>query len=193
MIYSLKASLISSSSSGIVISASPFSLEALCSERDKEELLEWDYNYEVPVVISWDLNGRSLASSCFAFSNFERRELFIALTNIKGIGKLSALAVLDCGEVSDTLRAVVSNDLNYFSPVPGLGKAKTSLVISKLAAKYKGLLPDAIEAPISALVEAREALVLQGMNADIAEINLIKSLENCASVPKTGEKWLDLL
>lgn len=193
MFRSLTISAADPDGAGLVLHAGPLTVFASCSERDRDVLLEKSFPCQVPIVVNLSVTGHSLIPSCYAFASIQRRDLFQALTEIKGIGTTSALSVLDCGEPSDTLRAAAGEDSAYFAPVPGLGKAKIGLVISKLAQRYAGLLPDPIDAPVSALVEAREALVAAGKNDEEAEIALIRALSEAASTPKTAEAWLQLL
>lgn len=193
MIRSLRVSDIQPLAKGVTLTVGPLLIEASCSERDAEQLLARELPVEVATLVSFDLVGRDLVASCFAFSDHERRDLYNALTQIKGIGNHSAIAVLDCGEVGDTLRAAASKDSAYFAPVPGLGKAKIALVIDKLASRYQGMLPDPIPSPVQALVEAREALVASGQAADDAELALIEAMKAAPTAPKDAESWLALL
>lgn len=193
MVSSLIVDELQPTATGIRFRSGPLVIDAACSERDRDELLAAGLPGEVAISISLDLVGHSLIPSCFAFASDARRGLFISLTKIKGIGKQSAVAVLDCGEVDDTLRAAVSKDDGYFAPVPGLGKAKIALVIAELTKGYQGMLPEAIEAPVAALVEAREALVSGGAPPLQAELELLAALEAAPTPPKSAEAWLALL
>lgn len=163
------------------------------SPRDIDELCSRGFPTEVYTQIEVDLSVPSSATLvALAFSTPDRRRLYRDVVSIKLIGRASALAVLDSGEVRDTLRAVAGADLGYFQSVPGLGKKKAEAVIAGLKVRYQGYLPKAIKAPVLLLVEARDALVGGGEDPAVAEARLLAALEDGAK-PTSAEAWLELL
>jgi hypothetical protein len=102
-----------------------------------------------------------------AFSSVERRDLYRRLRKISGIGRRSALAVLDCGEVRDIVRAASAKEHTFWRGVPGLG-AKRIAALETALAKY-GDRPRPVPCSVSAWVEARDSLVQGGLSLDDAE------------------------
>jgi Holliday junction resolvasome RuvABC DNA-binding subunit len=103
------------------------------------------------------------------FSSERRREMYLLLRSLSGIGRKSALLVLDCGETTDILRAAAGDDARFFQQVPGLGKKRIDDLLKNLQKKYKGQLPQALPLPVTEWVEARQALLGTGMTLREAE------------------------
>jgi Holliday junction DNA helicase RuvA len=142
-----------------------------CSHRDAERL---DGSAEAVLVI---LEVSEDALSLVGFSSESRRRLYRALRAVSGIGRRSALLVLDCGESLDTLRAVAGGDTAYFLDVPGLGKARIGAVMAELERRYKGALPSPLPIPVRAWVDARDALLHDGLSVDEAESRLRTTMD----------------
>src|ERR1035437_1114512 len=111
---------------GVCLRCGDITFFAECPHRDTDRLVrEHD---AIPVQLEMADDTMILV----AFSSSERRKLYRALRAISGIGRRSALLVLDCGEVIDTLRAASGRDHDYFHEVPGLGKARIGAIIAEL-------------------------------------------------------------
>lgn len=154
------------------------------SARDRTSLSDLKEG-DIYCELEFDLKSGTLHA--LAFADEARRTLYRALRAVSGIGRASAFAVLDAGEVLDTLRAVAANDGGYFSQVPGLGPKKITAVIASLGKRYIGSLPRPIPAPMALLVEAREALVHQGFTERKAEELLLSAVDDKI---KSAEDWL---
>lgn len=119
------------------------------------------------------------------FSSERRRDLYLLLRSLSGIGRKSALLVLDCGETVDILRAAAGEDSLFFQQVPGLGKKRIEDLLSNLQKKYKGQLPQRLPVPVTEWVEARTALLRSGIDFRQAE-ELLHKKEG-----KTAEELLE--
>jgi hypothetical protein len=127
------------------------------------------------------------------FSSTERRKLYRALRAVSGIGRRSALWVLDCGEVIDTLRAVAGKDQTYFQPVPGLGKARVGAIIMELEKRYKESIPKPLPLAVPIWVEARDAIMHSNPDILAAERQLLEAIKKAASPPRSAEELLALI
>jgi len=170
MLDQLLAERVEGTSHGIAAELGAWRLLFASPGRDRDQLDDGRSPVRLYCELELDLNTGTLQS--LAFANEERRDLYRALRSISGIGRASAFAVLDAGELIDTLRAVAGEDAAYFSAVPGLGPKKVGSVIRALGKLYGGHLPQPIDAPVAMLVEAREALMLRGLSAREAEARL---------------------
>jgi Holliday junction resolvasome RuvABC DNA-binding subunit len=172
---------------GIAVQLGRWQLVFATSTHDRTLLCDSD-ECDIYCELEFDLNSGTLHA--LAFADEKRRSLYRALRSVPGIGRTSAFAVLDAGEVIDTLRAVAANDGNYFRQVPGLGPKKIAAVIASLGKRYKGSLPRSIPAPVALLVEAREALIQQGFSEGKAEELLLGVADDKI---KSAEEWLGRL
>jgi hypothetical protein len=148
----------------------PLSLVIECADRDGQHLVAGGPGDELTI----ELEREDLV--LVGFANRERRRLYRALRAVAGIGRRSALALLDCGEVGDTLRAVAARDAEYFRLVPGLGQKRIGAVIAQLERRYDGALPRPLPVAVRSWVEARDALVLEGESFDRAEELLYQAI-----------------
>lgn len=168
MLDALIADDISTRPGGVRARCGSLVLAVDCPERDRERLEA----LETPAVIWAQLEARDEEFLLAGFFSHERRELYRALRRIPGIGRRSALAVLDCGEQRDILRAVAGGDADFFRAVPGLGAKRIGSVIAELAARYDGALPKPLAVPVAWYVQAREGLCAAGMSVEDAEERL---------------------
>lgn len=129
---------------------------------------------EEPVI--WtvvEIDGERLAHPILlGFVSERRRDMYLLLRSLSGIGRKSALLVLDCGQTVDILRAAAGNDSSFFKQVPGLGQKRIGDLIQSLQKQYGGQLPQALPLPVEEWIEARHALVQSGMSETEAEAAL---------------------
>lgn len=171
---------------GISVVCGPVIFDVQASSRDIEILEE----AEVPCPVYCRMETSDDQIDIVGFSHPSRRELYLMLRTVKGIGRRSALMILDCGEVTDTLRAVSGQDENYFSGIPGLGQKRIDLVLTTLGKGYKSL-PNPLPLPVAVWVEARDALLSRGVSD--AESVLMEAISNQENVPETTQALLDLV
>lgn len=161
--------------------------DRLSAQSDIETALSLEI---VPVLVMTEVTDETIV--LVGFSSAERRRLYQALRAVTGIGRRSALLVLDCGEVIDTLRAVASKDSSYFRGVPGLGTARITKLFAELEKRYKGVLPEALPLPVLWWVEARDALVHSNLDLTQAERLLRTALSAAPSPPRSAEELYGL-
>lgn len=124
--------------------------------------------------------------SLYGFSSEEEVELFLLLLTVQGIGARTALAMLS-KLAPETLReAIVTQQVETLSRVPGIGKKTAEKVIFSLKSKLGGLdvAPTMSAVPLTA-VDTEVIAALTALGYSIAEAQ-----GALASLPR-GEK-LDL-
>jgi holliday junction DNA helicase RuvA len=77
----------------------------------------------------------------FGFNEKNEHQMFKLLLSVDGVGPKTAFTVISFSTVDNLVKAVTSNDIEYFSKIPGLGK-KTSMKImlemsSKLNSEFR--------------------------------------------------------
>ena len=163
---------------GLRAIAGPVAFSVVCAERDAHALLAAG----APTLITCSMELQDEQLTLVGFSNTERRGLYKGLRAISGIGRRSALTVLDCGDVLDILRAVAAADKAFFREVPGLGPKRIETLIGQLERRYKQSLPKPLDGPARWAVEARDALITEGVDADLADALVVAEIAGARSV-----------
>lgn len=167
MIDALVADLLYPRAGGLRAVCGPLSLALDCPSNDSERLLA-DADPVIWTIL--EIDGDRVATPVLVgFASEERRRLYENLRALPGIGRRSALMVLDCGENLDILRAVSAGDKEFFRQVPGLGSKRIDGLIANLRKSYEAALPRPLHVPVAVWVEARSALESRGMPAAEAE------------------------
>lgn len=166
---------------GLKAVAGMLTLTIECAERDARVLLE-----VAPLEIHCQLEADDGDFHLVGFSSESRRLLYRGLRAVNGIGRRSALVVLDCGETVDVLRAVSGKDKKFFRSVPGVGPKKIEAIINTLGKRYKDALPAAIEVEVEAWVEARDGI----MNYDLGPQQADQLLQRVAKQGMNAEQLL---
>jgi Holliday junction DNA helicase RuvA len=108
-------------------------------------------------VIHTHLHVREDQLALFGFATEEERQLFRLLLGVSGVGPKVALAILGTLTPTDLRRAVVAEDAQALTMVPGIGKRSAQKLMLELRPKLE--LPDAeLIGGGSATAEVREAL-----------------------------------
>jgi len=158
MLDAIRPEKIEPSAAGLKVSFGMCTLSVDCAQRDAQRLLDSE-NPEICCQLETDDAGFHL----LGFATEERRRLYQGLRAVNGIGRRSALVVLDCGETVDVLRAVSGKDKLFFRSVPGVGPKKIDAIINTLGKRYKDALPAAIPVAVTDWVEARDAILNHGL------------------------------
>lgn len=137
MLASVLASNVQLAEEGARAICGPVTFAVNCSSRDAEALS----GAPGPVEIHCQVEVQDEQMSLVGFCDSARRDLYRALRQIPGIGRRSALAVLDCGDRLDILRAVAGADQQFFREVPGLGAKRIGSLIEQLERRYHEALP----------------------------------------------------
>jgi Holliday junction DNA helicase RuvA len=117
------------------------------------------------------LHVREDLMQLFGFSTKAEKELFEQLISVSGIGPKVALAILSAFSVSTLKKAILSNDVDLITAIPGIGKKSAQRLILEL--KEKLSLPELEvvqssnlgDSSKSAYSEARAALISLGYSA----------------------------
>jgi Holliday junction DNA helicase, RuvA subunit len=144
-----------------IVCANPFSYQPLLHRKTKIYL--YQYVREDAILL-------------YGFKTREERELFIRLLSVSGIGPKNALAVLASGEPNEIIQAIESEDSNYLTRFPGIGKKTAGQIVLDLKGKMADFsVGDAVsaEAPSKnmTLNEAVDALKMLGYSEK--EINRV--------------------
>ena len=112
-------------------------------------LLSGDIEWEITMP-SNDIQGFSLKSECriltwlyhredlvklFGFSDERRRNTFLELLKVEGIGPKAAVKIMSGISQDDLEKALESGDLNRLEAVPGLGKKTAQKMLLSLKGK----------------------------------------------------------
>ena len=121
---------------------------------------------------------REDAINLYGFKTREAFELFENLLTVSGIGAKSALAIVSKISVAEFAMAIVNQDLNALTKLPGVGKKSAQRILLELKDKFKDLPKNSlaqdfkpVQIKSSAADEATEALSALGYTS--AEISAI--------------------
>ncbi len=115
----------------------------------------------------------------YGFATVEQRDVFRVLIGVSGIGPKVGIAILGALDVASLHRAVMTDDVDTLTTVPGIGKRSAQKLLLELKPKMD--LPDAEVVPgaNSVLGEVRDALA--GLGYQPTEIR-----SAVASLPEDG-------
>ena len=112
------------------------------------------------------LHVREDAMTLYGFSTVEQRDLFAVLLGVNGIGPKGALAVLSVYSPEAFRKALVTEDLDALTLIPGVGKKTAARMIlelrEKLALPELEVVPGGNGTGRAALVEVKGALLNLG-------------------------------
>ena len=76
--------------------------------------------------------------SLYGFSSLEEKQLFLEMLSVSGIGPKAAISILSTFGAVQIESAIVSENLNLLTKVPGIGKKTAQRLILELKEKFKG-------------------------------------------------------
>ena len=118
------------------------------------------------IRVQTHLHVREDAMTLYGFSTVEQRELFAVLLGVNGIGPKGALAVLSVYSPDAFRKALVTEDLDALTLIPGVGKKTAARMIlelrEKLALPELEVVPGGNGVRRAALVEVKGALINLG-------------------------------
>ena len=121
-------------------------------------------------VVHTHLYVREDQLALYGFPTEDERSLFRLLLGVSGVGPKVALAILATLSPDQLRNAVVSEDVDALTVVPGIGKRSAQKLMLELRPKLE--LPDAeLTGGSSAVAEVREAL--EGLGYQAAEIRAV--------------------
>jgi len=150
-----------------------------------------------PLEVYTYLQVRDDAMVLFGFEDKDQESFFTLLLTVPGVGPKTAFNVISHTQFRELLNAVRTNDVEYFTHVPGLGKKTAMKIILELSQKIKsefkfdaGSVSEDDKTVIDALVslgyqvkEAREACLKLPAGLTVEE--KIKRVLSRASTKKT--------
>jgi Holliday junction DNA helicase RuvA len=81
---------------------------------------------------------REDALTLYGFDTKEERDLYIMLLGANGVGPRTALAIISTMSPGLIRKAVLSNEADLFTRVPGVGKKTAQTLVLHLSGKIKG-------------------------------------------------------
>jgi Holliday junction DNA helicase RuvA len=131
------------------------------------------------VVIHTHTHVREDDLSLFGFVSEPDRDLFRILLGAAGVGPKLALAMTATLTHDEIVRAIVTEDADALTAVPGVGKRGAQRIVLELAPKLAGREADVVGSP--ATITVRQALDRLGYSAE--EINgVISELDPSATI-----------
>jgi Holliday junction DNA helicase RuvA len=132
------------------------------------------------MVVHTHTHVREDEMSLYGFETEADRDLFRVLLSAGGVGPKLGMAILGTMTRQEVLRAIVTEDSDALTVVPGVGKRGAQKIVLELAPKLAGVEPD-IGASTSTVTvrQAREGLgyTSEEINSVIGELDPEASIE----------------
>ena len=129
----------------------------------------------------------------FGFISLVEKEMFLQLISVSKIGPKSALAALSTFPVSSLKKAILVNDVDLISSIPGIGKKTAQRLVLELKEKISAPELAVTEGEgFKALRQAREALVNLGYGPSEAS-RALEDLDPGAEIEELIRKALQTL
>jgi Holliday junction DNA helicase RuvA len=110
---------------------------------------------------------REESLTLFGFETSEECDLFVLLLSANGVGPRTGLAILSSMSVGLIRKAVMADEADLFTRVPGVGKKTAQSIVLQLQGKIKGELPEMDRATRDVDSEVLDALT--GLGYSIVE------------------------
>ncbi|MBT4350352.1 MAG: Holliday junction branch migration protein RuvA [Candidatus Magasanikbacteria bacterium] len=75
------------------------------------------------------------ALELYGFPSIQKREFFMKLLTVSGVGPKSAMNILALGSIDDIKSAIVRGDVKYLTAVQGMGKKTAERMVVELKSK----------------------------------------------------------
>lgn len=156
-----------------IYTANPYSFE-----------LNKDYKIYVYQHIREDEN------TLYGFKNFEEKELFLKLIDVKGLGCKMALPMLATGSINGILDAIERENILYLKKFPKIGDKVAKQIILDLKGKVS-----ASATPYEEIDESDELKeVLKGLGYKPIDINrVVKAVDKTKNIEEQIKEALKLL
>jgi Holliday junction DNA helicase RuvA len=123
------------------------------------------------VVVHTHTHVREDEMSLYGFGSEADRDLFRVLLSAGGVGPKLALAISGTMSHQEIVRAIVTEDADALTVVPGVGKRGAQKIVLELAPKLAGFDAEVVGSPNT--VSVRQAL--EGLGYTTEEINGVMS------------------
>ena len=127
---------------------------------------------------------REDALTLFGFETLEERDLFVLLLSANGVGPRTGLAILSSMSVGLIRKAVLADEADLFTRVPGVGKKTAQSIVLQLQGKLKGELPETDRTNREVDTEVLQALT--GLGYSVVEAQAAIQM-----IPKDAAKDLE--
>lgn len=191
MIAMLRGTIAATGPGGIVLDVAGVGYRVLCPASSLAALGRTG----TQATLHTHLHVREDAMTLFGFQTADERDVFETLIAVNGIGPKAALAILSAYSPDALRKAVLAEDVDALTLVPGIGKKTAGRMILELKEKMGGdgsfaaaIVPEALR---PAFDEARDALVALGYSTTEARESLEAVAETNGHVP-TSEELLRL-
>lgn len=117
----------------------------------------------------------------YGFATEDERSMFLDLISVSGVGTNTARLILSALSVSEVISAICNGDIYTFKKVKGIGEKSAQRIIIDLRNKIsKGPTSKEIFLPQHNTLrnEALSALIMLGINRNIAEKTIDKVIKN---------------
>jgi Holliday junction DNA helicase RuvA len=166
MIGRLRGTLVTAKAGGVVLDVAGVGYEIAVTPRTLVELPVVGEE----VVLHTHLVVREDAMALYGFTADRERDLFRLLLTASGVGPKVALALLGAVSPTELQRAIITEDVDALTVVPGIGKRSAQKLILDLRPKL-GDGEGIVVGGVSAAGRVREALEALGFGAgEIAEV-----------------------
>jgi len=123
------------------------------------------------VVLHTHTHVREDEMSLYGFGSEPDRDLFRVLLGAGGVGPKLAMSILGSMTHDEIVRAIVTEDADSLTVVPGVGKRGAQKIVLELAPKLAGIDAEVVGSPNT--VTVRQAL--EGLGYSTEEINGVMS------------------
>ena len=133
------------------------------------------------VVVHTHSHIREDEMSLYGFGSEPDRDLFRILLGAGGVGPKLAMAISGSMSHQEIVRAIVTEDSDALTVVPGVGKRGAQKIVLELAPKLAGIDPDVVGSPSTVTVrQALEGLgyTTEEVNGVMSEVDPGSSIEN---------------
>lgn len=132
----------------------------------------------------------------YGFLQKQERELFSLLLRVSGIGPRVALAILGATSADNFYLAVINEDINMLTGIPGIGRKSAQRLILELKEKISStgigageIAGGSTSLPPNVWFEVREALQLLGYSQE-ETVKVVKELKQDSSGGSSPEELL---
>ena len=131
MIYSLKGKVLLKDGETVIIDVHDVGYQVLVSHVNDYEIGQEVFLYTYNVV-------REDENYLVGFSSINKKEVFLALIRVKGLGPKTVIGALSSTTANDIRNAIASNNVVYLKKLPGIGAKAASQIILDLKGELTG-------------------------------------------------------
>ena len=158
MIGRLRGALVGKRLDGVIVDVQGVGYELSVTARDLAELP----GIGEDIVLHTHLHVREDAMVLFGFSTERGRDFFRTVLTAPGVGPKLALAMLSTLDADELHAAIVGEDVDGLTAIPGIGKRSAQKIVLELKPKFADLPAGPPTAGGPARPQVREALETLG-------------------------------